>query len=152
MEYVPNIGIAIVLFILSEAAKKTVLKNNADLKALLPYICALLGAVAAVICFVIDPSMLEGVNNVLDAVVAGAISGLSATGAHQLYKQSVKLATVSRSISAEVTEEVKDMTSEEKKDYITDIATDMLSSVLKKTQNELNSSNSNSTNTDNSSN
>lgn len=151
MEFVPNAGIAIVLFILSEGLKRTVLKNNANLKAILPYVCALLGAVAAVICFVIDPSLLEGVNNVLDAVVVGAGTGLCATGAHQLGKQGLKLYTVAKSIFSETQEEVKDMTTDEKKEYITDIATDMLSSVLKKTQNELNSSNSNSTNTDNSS-
>ena len=130
MEYVPVAGIAVVLFVLAEILKRTVLKNNADMKAVLPYFCALVGAVAGVVLYIVDPTLIAGADNVLNAVVIGAISGLVATGAHQIYKQFVKLMTVARSTSKEIEEEVADMTSDEKKEYLTDVATDMITDVL----------------------
>ena len=130
MEYAPIAGIAIVLFVLAEIVKRTVLKNNDDMKAVLPYVCALLGAVAGVVCYVIDPTLIPGADNVLSAVVAGACSGLLATGAHQIYKQFTKLMLIGRSTTKEIEEEVADMTTEEKKEYLTGVATDMITDVL----------------------
>ena len=133
MEYVPVVGIAVVLFVLAELLKRTVLKNNADMKAVLPFVCALIGAIAGVICFIIDPTMIPGAANALDAILAGAISGLVATGSHQIYKQFVNLVTIGKSTSEDIKEEVENMTTEEKKEYLTDVATEMITDVLNKT-------------------
>lgn len=129
-EYTPVIGIAIVLFALSEILKRTVLKNNDDLKAVIPYFCAIVGAAAAAILYTVDTSYISGASNILDAVVSGAISGLLATGAHQLYKQFYKLIAVGKSTKEDIDKEVSEMTTDEKKEYLTGVATDMVTDVL----------------------
>ena len=131
-EYVPVLGIAIVLFALSEILKRTVLKNNDELKSVIPYFCAIVGAVAAAGLYAVDPSIISGANNILDAIVSGAISGLLATGAHQLYKQFYKLIAVGKSTKEDIDKEVSEMTADEKKEYLTGIATDMVTDVLNK--------------------
>lgn len=131
-EYVPIFSIAIVLFALAELLKGTVLKNNDDLRAVIPYACAIIGAVAAAVMFAIDPSLINGASNIGDAIVAGAISGLVATGAHQFYKQFYNLIAVAKSIKTEIDSDVADMSTEEKKDYITDVASDMVTDFLNK--------------------
>lgn len=131
-EYVPIFSIAIVLFALAEILKGTVLKNNSDLRAVIPYACAIIGAIAAAVMFAIDPSLINGASNIGDAVVSGAISGLVATGAHQIYKQFYNLVAVSKSIKTEIDSDVAGMSTEEKKDYITDVASDMVTDFLDK--------------------
>ena len=148
MEYVPVVSIAVVLFVFAELLKRTAMKNNADAKAVLPYICAILGAVIASVCFFIDPTMIPGATNILEALLAGAISGLVATGSHQIYKQAVKLITVAHSTSEDIKEEVTEMTEDEKKEYLTDVAADMITETLNKVTGDTNES-VESTNTSN---
>lgn len=132
MEYVPVVSIAVVLFVFAELLKRTAMKNNNNAKAVLPYICAILGAVIASVCFVIDPTMIPGATNILEALLEGAISGLVATGSHQLYKQAVKMITVANSTSEDIKEDVKEMTEDEKKEYLTDVAAEMITETLNK--------------------
>lgn len=133
MEIAPVAGIAIVLYVLSEILKRTVFKNNTDMTALIPYICAILGAVGAVIIYVVDPTMID-VGNALDAVVAGAASGLIATGANQIYKQFYNLLAIAQSTKTEVDTAVANMSTEEKKEFIANQVSDVLESVLDKVQ------------------
>ena len=116
------------------------MKNNNNAKAVLPYICAILGAVIASVCFIVDPTMISGASNILEALLAGAISGLVATGSHQIYKQAVKLITVANSTSEDVKKEVAEMTEEEKKEYLTDVAASMITETLNKVTGDTNDS------------
>ena len=133
MEVAPVAGIAIILYVLSEIFKKTIFKNNPDMTALIPYICAILGACASVVIFVVDPTIID-VANTLDAVVAGAASGLLATGANQIYKQFYNLLAVAKSTKTDVDTAVANMTTEEKKEYIAGQVSDVLETVLDKVQ------------------
>lgn len=140
MEYVPVVSIAVVLFVFAELLKRTVMKDNDNAKAVLPYICAILGAVISSVCFIVDPSMISGASNILEALLAGAISGLVATGSHQIYKQAVNLITVANSTSEDVKKEVAEMTEEEKKEYLTDVAASMITETLNKVTGDTNDS------------
>ena len=140
MEYVPVVSIAVVLFVFAELLKRTAMKNNNNAKAVLPYICAILGAVISSVCFIVDPTMISGASNILEALLAGAISGLVATGSHQIYKQAVKLITVANTTSEDVKKEVAEMTEEEKKEYLTDVAASMITETLNKVTGDTNDS------------
>lgn len=140
MEYVPVVSIAVVLFVFAELLKRTVMKDNDNAKAVLPYICAILGAVISSVCFIVDPTMISGASNILEALLAGAISGLVATGSHQIYKQAVNLITVANSTSEDVKKEVAEMTEEEKKEYLTDVAASMITETLNKVTGDTNDS------------
>ena len=125
----PVAGIVIVLYVIAELLKKTVLKSRPDLNAALPYVCAILGGVAAVAICLIDPTMI-GIDNPLIAVVYGIGAGLTAPGANQLYKQYFKLMSVSHTTATEIKEEVANMTDEERKEYIKDQVTEVLEKVV----------------------
>lgn len=101
MQLGPVLGIAIVLFAVSEILKRTVFKDNADMKAVIPYVCAILGALIGVGLFMYDPSIM-GTNNLLEAVVIGAVSGLVATGAFQIYRQFLNLMATAKAVEDEV--------------------------------------------------
>lgn len=78
-------AIVIVCYILCEIAKKTFVKSD-NAKKMLPVICACLGIAAGVIIYIINPELL-GSSNILDAITAGGLSGLAATGCNQIYKK-----------------------------------------------------------------
>lgn len=127
----PIVAIAIIMYILSEILKGTVFKNNADMKAVIPYFCALIGAVLAVVAYLANPALI-GCDNILDAIVKGAVSGLVATGANQAYKQFYNLLAVGKSVKEDVDKTVENMTPEEKKEYISDTAAEFGKDVLDK--------------------
>lgn len=129
MDIKPILGIAIVLFALAEILKRTVFKNDDEKKAIIPYFCAILGAVAASVLFLVDPAII-GTETIMDAIVAGGVSGLIATGAHQIYKQFYKMILVANSVKEETENEVADMTADEKKEYLTNQATDIGMKIL----------------------
>lgn len=54
---------------------------------LIPPVCGLLGLALGLVCFFFIPGALPA-DNWLSAAATGAVSGLAATGAHQVYKQS----------------------------------------------------------------
>lgn len=84
-QYVPNLAFVLVLYCIAEIMKVAFLKTDEQRK-LLPVVCGLLGAIAAVGVFMIQPELLN-CTNILDAVICGIISGFAATGANQVYKQ-----------------------------------------------------------------
>lgn len=128
-EVTPAVGITIILYIISELLKKTVLKNRSDLYAILPYVCAILGGGVAVVLFYVDQSILS-IDNPFVAAITGVFSGLVATGANQLFKQGYKLAAVGHSMKEDIDAEVAGMTDEEKKEYMKDQITEVLEKVV----------------------
>lgn len=84
-----NVIFIVVLYAIVELAKTTVAKTD-ERRALLPYVAALIGGVAAYIVFIINPDVLN-THDALSSILVGIGSGLLATGANQLYKQGKKI-------------------------------------------------------------
>lgn len=76
-------AITIICFLAAEGVKAL----GAD-KKWLPVICGFLGGVLGVAGMYTMPEFPAG--DVLTAIAVGIVSGLAATGAHQVYKQSTK--------------------------------------------------------------
>ena len=84
-----NVIFIVVLYAIVELAKTTVATTDKR-RALLPYVAALVGGVAAYIVFIINPDVLN-THDALSSILVGVGSGLLATGANQLYKQGKKI-------------------------------------------------------------
>lgn len=82
-EFAASPAIAVICFFVGFACKKF---NNETLTRFIPVICGILGAILGIVAFITLPEYI-GAANWLCAVAIGIISGLSATGAHQVYKQ-----------------------------------------------------------------
>ena len=65
---------------------KTALGGDEKFKRFIPLIAMVLGAVCGVVAFYCVPGVME-TENLLVALILGAASGLSATGANQIGKQ-----------------------------------------------------------------
>lgn len=89
MEIIENLGIAaipaitVIVFLLVEAVKAAPLDNK-----WLPVIAGACGGVLGVVAKYIMPGFAD--KDLLTMVAVGIISGLAATGAHQIYKQMTK--------------------------------------------------------------
>lgn len=81
--------IVVIVYALAEIAKKNVAKDDKQ-RAYLPYAGALVGALLGIAFFAYDPSLIEA-SNAIEAVFIGIGSGLVATGANQVYKQTNKI-------------------------------------------------------------
>jgi len=68
---------------------KTACGGDEKFKRFIPLASAVLGAICGLVCFYVAPDVI-GVTNVVIAIVIGAASGLSATGANQAVKQFTK--------------------------------------------------------------
>jgi len=73
--------ITVICFLIAEAVKATALDNK-----WLPIICGVCGGVLGVVALKVMPEFPD----VLTAIAIGIVSGLGATGAHQIYKQLTK--------------------------------------------------------------
>lgn len=73
-------GITVICFLAAETVKATALDNK-----WLPIICGALGGVLGVVAMFIMPDFPG--KDYLTAIAIGIMSGLAATGAHQIYKQ-----------------------------------------------------------------
>lgn len=76
-------AITALCFLSSECAK-----NFGIDKSRLPALCGIIGCVLGVVGLKIMPEFPA--HDFLSAMAVGAVSGLAATGAHQIYKQSTK--------------------------------------------------------------
>lgn len=76
-------AITVICFLIAEAVKATALDNR-----WLPVICGALGGILGVVALRIMPEFPA--NDIITAIAVGIVSGLAATGAHQIYKQQVK--------------------------------------------------------------
>lgn len=65
------------------------LTTNPKIEKLIPIICGVSGIVLAVIIFFTIPGFIPA-DNWPTAIAIGIVSGLSATGTHQIYKQLTK--------------------------------------------------------------
>lgn len=72
--------ITVICFLIAEAVKATSLDNK-----LLPIICGICGGALGVVALKVMPEFPAV--DVLTAIAIGIVSGLAATGAHQVYKQ-----------------------------------------------------------------
>ena len=75
--------ITIICFLIAEGVKATPLDNK-----WLPLICGTCGGCLGVVAMYIMADFPA--NDVLTAIAIGIVSGLAATGAHQVYKQLTK--------------------------------------------------------------
>ena len=83
MEYLGIAGIpaiTIIAFLVAQAIKATALDNK-----WLPVICGALGGILGVVALYVMPEFPA--QDILTAIAVGIVSGLAATGAHQVYKQ-----------------------------------------------------------------
>lgn len=76
-------AITVICFLIAEAVKATALDNR-----WLPVICGALGGILGVVALYVMPEFPA--KDILTAIAVGIVSGLAATGAHQVYKQQAK--------------------------------------------------------------
>lgn len=81
--------IVVIVYAIAEIAKKNVIKADHQ-RAYLPYAGAIIGGLLGIAFFAYDPSLI-GCTNAIEAIFTGIGSGLVATGANQLYKQTNKI-------------------------------------------------------------
>ena len=72
--------ITVIVFLIAEAVKATPLDNK-----WLPVICGATGGILGIVAMFLMPEFPA--KDYLTAVAVGIVSGLAATGAHQIYKQ-----------------------------------------------------------------
>lgn len=89
MDLIPVVSLTVILYLVAEILKATVLKSDTQ-RTLLPMIGALIGAILALIAFIVYPDLLPSASTPIDAVLSGVASGLCATGGNQFYKQMKK--------------------------------------------------------------
>mgnify|MGYP002853979425 CR=1 FL=1 len=65
------------------------LTTSSTAEKLIPIICGVIGMVLGVIIFITNPELIPA-TDWPSAVATGIVSGLSATGVHQIYKQLTK--------------------------------------------------------------
>lgn len=75
--------ITVIVFLVAEAVKATPLNEK-----WLPVICGFCGGVLGMVAMAVMPDFPA--HDPLTAVAVGIVSGLAATGAHQVYKQMTK--------------------------------------------------------------
>lgn len=73
-------AITVICFLIAECVKATALDNK-----WLPVVCGALGGVLGVVGMHVMPEFPA--SDILTAVAVGIVSGLAATGAHQIWKQ-----------------------------------------------------------------
>ena len=73
-------AITVICFLVAEAIKATPLDNK-----WLPVICGVCGAILGVVALRVMPEYPA--SDIITAIAVGIVSGLAATGAHQVYKQ-----------------------------------------------------------------
>lgn len=75
--------ITVIAFLIAEAVKVSLLDEK-----WLPIICGAVGGILGVVAMYVMPEFPA--HDVLTAIAIGIVSGLAATGAHQIYKQMTK--------------------------------------------------------------
>lgn len=73
--------ITVIAFLAAECAKLTPMPNE-----WLPALCGVVGAILGIVALYVSPTIMPA-TDVLSAIAVGIVSGLAATGAHQVYKQ-----------------------------------------------------------------
>ena len=76
--------ITVIAFLAAECAKLTPMPNE-----WLPALCGVVGALLGIVALYVSPTIMPA-TDVLSAIAVGIVSGLAATGAHQIGKQLTK--------------------------------------------------------------
>ena len=76
-------AITVICYLAAQGIKTTSLDNK-----WLPVICGTLGGILGVVALYVMPDFPA--KDILTAIAVGIVSGLAATGAHQIYKQLVE--------------------------------------------------------------
>lgn len=76
-------AISVICFVVAQGIKATPLDNK-----WLPVICGVLGGALGVVGMHVMPNFPA--KDILTAIAVGIVSGLAATGAHQIYKEQVE--------------------------------------------------------------
>lgn len=87
-----NVGIVIFIYILVELLKTFCLKDDASKKAI-PLLCVMFGAVLTCGLYFVIPECFPSCSNFIEAFGMGGLSGASATGCNQIYRQYTKYKT-----------------------------------------------------------
>lgn len=74
-------AITVICLLVAQIIKSTSLDNK-----WLPSICGIIGGALGVVCLFAAPEIMPA-EDVISAIAVGVVSGLAATGAHQVYKQ-----------------------------------------------------------------
>ena len=83
------VGIVVIVYIIIELLKRFVAKTDKQ-QDMLPFAGVILGALIAIAVYFLDRNGALGIevgDNLLTAVITGAVSGLVATGGNQIYKK-----------------------------------------------------------------
>ena len=83
------VGIVVIVYIIIELLKRFVAKTDKQ-QDMLPFAGVILGALIAIAVYFLDSNGALGIevgDNLLTAVITGAVSGLVATGGNQVYKK-----------------------------------------------------------------
>ena len=110
-------GLVVIIYVIVEILKKTVLKTNKSRKHI-PLVSCIAGIITGITIFCIWPSVM-GCSNVLEAIAMGGLSGFAATGCNQLYKQYSRYNGTSTEEIVE--EEEKDTATEKKEEEVTSV-------------------------------
>lgn len=88
MEIIAVPAIVSLVFSIMEIYKKITSKHAKaeDFLRLIPVVSAVLGIIAGIVCYFAFPSIIAA-TDVITAILIGGASGLSATGANQIFKQ-----------------------------------------------------------------
>ena len=78
--------IVVICYIIGEIYK-VVFKENTNAYKIIPILVAFVGGILGVIVFHTSPEVIFDVDNVWDALLIGILSGFSATGTNQIFKQ-----------------------------------------------------------------
>ncbi len=78
--------ITVIVYLIAEIFKAI---TKGEKKELLPVLCGVAGGILGVICFFFIPEYIAG-ENLFSSIATGIVSGFSATGVHQIYKQMTK--------------------------------------------------------------
>lgn len=87
-EFISVPAIVLIVYLLAEAYKWLVNGNERWLQ-LLPVLCGFCGGGLGLLVYILLPGIIPA-DNLLTAAVTGIVSGFSATGANQIYKQYLK--------------------------------------------------------------
>ena len=78
--------IVAIVYMMIEAYKEVIPKDNQKYKRFIPLIALFLGIILGIVGYLLSPDVIPA-NNILVAIFLGGNSGLAATGANQVFKQ-----------------------------------------------------------------
>ena len=97
MEIICVPAIVAIVYVLIEAYKKLIAKGNEKWLNFIPLIATVLGGILGVTLFYVAPQIIIA-SDVWVALIVGLCSGLSSTGANQIFKQLEKFGIIVKEV------------------------------------------------------